>query len=420
MFSMVDPHPKPQRLPNINHGISTSVSQPARGHTRLRSLTLAKTSLGSLKTGDNSTRRFSDQQLSGRNGETSFTPTFKARDFILSPSHVSATHPPQDFSIDFLSSQVLPKLVPSVKIGQHTVIQPENAPLQHRRSSLGAVSTSNGFGLGPPPASRRTKNHRNLSLPGILYANAVASFGVQAENGSPSVEIGSQEGGKRPASGDFASATAGGVHSRSSKRKSLGSFFRSREELESAEVKETERAESGDEADEEWGDDGDDIFPPPTRHSAASPIFENDETEMLDPNLSADSLSNYRFGSRRSQSPLFENPSPISPFWKPHVTSPRMPDQEESVVYKGSRVIENDEDYNPTIHCATLRPLSQLSRGSNYGPLSASLVGPMTPTHQNSGGSLSSIASRNSSITSQGFRNMMASGGKRFSASRVE
>ena len=93
-----------------------------------------------------------------------------------------------DYTIDFLSSRVLPRLVPSVRLGADTPIEPEESSFT-RRTSLGndlgplapegrpqsaaGITIFNGSTFG-------RRNFRNLSLPGIGSARrSLVSEGVQ-------------------------------------------------------------------------------------------------------------------------------------------------------------------------------------------------------------------------------------------------
>ncbi|KAH8924928.1 hypothetical protein BT69DRAFT_27358 [Atractiella rhizophila] len=65
-------------------------------------------------------------------------------------------HKSRDLSIDFLSAQLLPQLVPSIKIGKEVVVRSEHSPIRRPRSSF------DDSDLG-----RKPMRNRNSSLPGL-------------------------------------------------------------------------------------------------------------------------------------------------------------------------------------------------------------------------------------------------------------
>lgn len=116
------------------------------------------------------------------------TPEFKTRRRHLSlPASppplppkptTTTTNSPVDYRIDFLSSLVLPALVPGVKIGENTTVDSDKLPIRRRRNSLGnlpysrsALNLTNGdasISSKNLSSGGKIKNYRNLCLPGVL------------------------------------------------------------------------------------------------------------------------------------------------------------------------------------------------------------------------------------------------------------
>ncbi|GAA5988550.1 hypothetical protein JCM5350_004450 [Sporobolomyces pararoseus] len=104
---------------------------------------------------------------------------FSYREITVSPSACSlpATNDPREstrpISIDFLSSQILPQLVPSLRLGPSLPVDPSSEPIPSPPPPLNLSFTS----------TRRSKNGRSLSLP-LLHSSFSASTlrqGVQVD-----------------------------------------------------------------------------------------------------------------------------------------------------------------------------------------------------------------------------------------------
>ncbi|KAI5479176.1 hypothetical protein MNV49_004037 [Pseudohyphozyma bogoriensis] len=443
-MSMIAPHPKLHVLPNTEESSTSAyVARKASsisGHVRLRSLTLAKTSLGPIeKQRTRSGSRASRNTFAGFENRSKDTVIdipdhgVRLRQFSLSPGVAvpKPTHSPKtapaDLTIDFLSSKVLPQLVPSVKVGRNTPVEPENAPLKtRRRSSVGNELASQGRPQVASTSGKRSKNVRNLSLPGIssTFTSFRKSDASDAEPWSEVDEPKKSAAIKEPTmSSDFAllrDVVKNSMHAKSGQRRSLGRSSKLWDRVEESMA----TSPPDEDADDEGEGEGDEeVFQKPIKRRYLEPRAE--ETETLGEitfdrtfDTSADEAAEAfaaHVRARRSPSPL-ELPSPTSPFWEPHEnggpatsTPPRADDfvNDESIIHVGSQLI--DEEEIGIVQCATIRPVS---RGSEYSLMSPTSVFSLRPTPTTAeGGSGNSEASRispNGSITSQGFRNMLA------------
>lgn len=228
---MAQAHPKLLILPSQEFEATTTSysakkksSSSSNGHTRLRSLNLAKgsiisatittssvheqrhrtsASLNQILSKHHSVPSTSFKRSGGSQSSRSHTvkststilpfgfrnkesAEYKTRRHLTLPASPPPLPPkpttsilstPSDYRIDFLSSLVLPTLVPGVKIGGNTTVDSDKVPIRRRRNSLGNLPysrsadslTSNGLlSSNNLSSSGKNKNYRNLSLPGVL------------------------------------------------------------------------------------------------------------------------------------------------------------------------------------------------------------------------------------------------------------
>lgn len=340
---------------------------------------------------------------------------FNTREFSLSPApppRKSTT--PTDYSIDFLSSQLLPRLVPSVKVGRNTRVESESAPLHRRRSSAGTAfeaKTTGSLGRGFAP-NKRSRNHRNLSLPGILQSSTWVPFGKgEQEDNEAWIEVETQE--EEPPS-ELASITEvvrGHRKDKSLRRRSWKDrTAKAWDRVEEQEATSGRSTSMDDDAYRRLQMQTDKAF---TRVLRLASAEEEDESEILDEERdfadessgdeSAGEFEDYR-AAKRSVSPAAETFSPVvAAFFQPSTARVR---PAESV---GSQVPAEDEELG-VVQCATIRPVSRVSNSSE---LTSTSGFSLRPTHRQSG-SVSSSHSRVSSsgsITSPGFLNLLATQG---------
>ncbi|GAA5832130.1 hypothetical protein JCM11251_004250 [Rhodosporidiobolus azoricus] len=102
--------------------------------------------------------------------EFAFSPTATTYPSSSGLATPTPPNPIPDLTIDYLSAQVLPKLVPSIKLGKDVKIGAEDAPLPRRRSTISSTEPAGSFSsrLAAQTSSfgsKRSRNIRNLSLP---------------------------------------------------------------------------------------------------------------------------------------------------------------------------------------------------------------------------------------------------------------
>ncbi|GAA5870187.1 hypothetical protein JCM1840_001586 [Sporobolomyces johnsonii] len=357
------------------------------------------------------------------------------------------------YSIDHLSAKVLPHLVPSIKLGKDLHIEPEDAPLPSRRSSLNAAYPSGSVSSAAAKSmrelgvgSRRSRNVRNLSLPGLSLHGA---------NGNPSPEepladqdeawvaiedekVTSTEKTPETILASLKQAVNGGESSmsqreKSKKRKSWKDRSAKKwdeiEEREKQKERTSGRAEAA--AATEFRDSNgvskghESTGSSPTRLDVSFEWEDGGATEVLDDQgaFADESASDYddeeaeaaafdaHQRARRAASPFapLSPPSPFPPSRQPSPQSQRHESLDGSVVLRGSLVVDEDEDVRTgTVQCATVRPISRNSDSSSIESSSRFALRP-THVHVGSVGSTQSLGSvARSSITSEGFRNMLA------------
>ncbi|GAA5850186.1 hypothetical protein JCM8547_001035 [Rhodosporidiobolus lusitaniae] len=367
---------------------------------------------------------------------------FTTHDFTLSPTAstfpssrtaLTSTAPTlvqADVTIDFLSAQLIPNLVPSIKVGKDVKVGPEDAPLRaRRRSSVGSApynswsSRSTGGGSG----SKRSRNIRNLSLPlfsltpestppvPALPATeenwvAVKSKQEQASDALDSKEPESVLAGLAELVRESAVETAREVEEdapRDSQEWSVVDAVPLEEEKAEGPSHPPGRRASGAtmlDISFEWEQEGatevlDDEGALADREDA-----DEEDEEAGDAALAAHQHARLAASLLSPLSPSFSG-LPLSR--QPSPRLPRPDSHDGSVVLRGSQApvgSSDDDDVNSsTIHCASVHPVQRSdSESSAYG---------LRPTHVpvasiNSLASFRSTAS-SSVITSQGFRNML-------------
>ena len=161
------------------HQVATPIPKPATK----QEIQIAQSLLNSRKT---------RSMVLERSGSAHACPTFQTRpeqaEFGLLPrnspaeevSTDSATKkvPSHPVEIDFLSAQMLPKLVPSIKVGANVKIVDTTASISRRRSLplQAANQTTGGFHEGPVQGSkRRFSTLRNHSLPSLSFTKRLPS-----------------------------------------------------------------------------------------------------------------------------------------------------------------------------------------------------------------------------------------------------
>ncbi|KAK4058074.1 hypothetical protein OIO90_000813 [Microbotryomycetes sp. JL221] len=215
-LSMVQTHPKLLVLSNVTDESSVSTATTsatashARSHLRLRSLTLPKTLAQSAtshavsRSMDSSAVTVPSATVIAANGRASPVPlrtvgndeaitkallTTKKGQDDDAPRNcaVDTENLSNDLSIDFLSSKVLPRLVPSVVIGSSTIVRPESSTQSQTREVVEAnwTSTRNRSETIPfgYPFNRPPRNVRNLSLP-ILSVTKASTIGSRMDEES--------------------------------------------------------------------------------------------------------------------------------------------------------------------------------------------------------------------------------------------
>lgn len=344
---------------------------------------------------------------------------FNTREFSLSPAP-----PPRqstgrtDYSIDFLSSQLLPRLVPSVKVGRNTPVDAKDAPLHRRRSSAGTTfeaKTTSSLGRGFAP-NRRSRNHRNLSLPGILQSSTWVPFGKgEQEDSEAWIEVGTKDEGPSSELASMTKVVRGHKLDKYLWRRSWKDrMAKAWDRVEEEEATSGGSTSMDDNVYRRQQAQTDKAFATVLR--LALPEDQEEESEILDDvrdfadessgDESAEEFEDYRT-AKRSVSPAVESFSPVvATIFQPSTTRVR---PAESVVLRGSQVPFEDVELG-VVQCATIRPVSRVSTSPS---LSSTSGFSLRPTHTQSG-SVSSSHSRVSSagsITSLGFLNLLATQG---------
>lgn len=366
---------------------------------------------------------------------------FRTEDLTLPPldstAH-SARSPPPDYTIDFLSSQILPRLVPSVVVGRSTLVDSEDAPLNRRRSSLGTTAELNATSAADisRPSSRASRNIRNLSLPDVLQCASFSSNKSKSPRAEDTWVSVDEEGkledrepvqrAKTPESviASITSVVRGKAGAMGEDQSLRRRSWKDRTAKAWDRVEQKEQAEgmsSSRRVQLEAIEDEDPSFlraPTSARRSSFgwsldSPIAA-EETEVLeeegnvadesegDDDEEAQQAEFEAHRRRRSVSPMS---LPASPIHEQHF--------DESVVLRGSQFIDEDAEVG-TVHCATIHPISR--PGSDHSDLDSGLGYSLRPTHIPTGSLGSNRSLATSSITSVGFQNQLLTGIEYFEA----
>ncbi|GAA5870084.1 hypothetical protein JCM16303_001890 [Sporobolomyces ruberrimus] len=300
---------------------------------------------------------------------------FSVRELSLSrySSTIYTTSEPREssrpISIDYLSAHVLPQLVPSVRLSRNVHVETSSAPLPTPPRPFNSI-----------PTRRRNKVRatRSLSLPLVnVPALPVSSEGaktdsevwiaventIQVEHGQEKIETGEEEPIPHI---DPTIRTLPSFHNRSGSSATRLDISFDWEAVDGTETLELDEATFADES--SAGEDE-----PGTLHRRRS-------RDLLSPTLPYSPVLPLSFTRR---------PSP-----RPELSKP----QEDPVANKGSKSSVGDDDdedvHTSTFHCATVRPVLR------------------SPEQTGSIGSTRTFNELNqSSITSEGFRNLLSSAG---------
>ncbi|GAA6025471.1 hypothetical protein JCM10207_000781 [Rhodosporidiobolus poonsookiae] len=377
---------------------------------------------------------------------TSSTPTadfaFLASEFALSPtvssfpsSGQTPTAPPSDLTIDFLSAQLLPQLVPSIKVGKDVKVGPEDAPLTRRRSSTidaepSSTVSSKGFSS---MGSKRSRNKRNLSLPLFALPGSTSPIATDVSSPSPQEESWlaidttspAPDGEKEAAA--FA-ALADSVRNGNAASRHLA-HKKSRGDMRWDEV-EAQAPVQQDEHEEEAPSRPSQVA---SRRRSTATILDisfdwenNGATEVLDDlgaladaedagdddDETGEAALAAHQRARRAASPLSPL-TPTLPLFSNRPPPSHTRSEDGSIVLRGSQVFnssDEDDARTGTIHCATVRPIARDSDLSGTESPAANFG--LRPTHLavNSLSSARSFQSTASSITAPGFLNSLRTG----------
>lgn len=298
--------------------------------------------------------------------------------------------PPLPQQIDYLSAQLLPKLVPSIKVGDKVSVAPKDAPLPRPLSPAPAATVESRFGSF---ASRKSRLSGRFSF-------AVVTKDESAKDADTSEVWVSVDAALED---DILEPSVPQVNEKPPRP--LVSVAEPGWALEEK-TAHSRTASSGTRLDIsfEWEEGGSEVLDAGTLADASSSESDGDS------DAEAAAFEAHR-RARQAASPL--SPTSASGFSQsaylkspPSFRLPRSPDG--SVVLRGSQAFSEEEDVRTgTIQCATVRPISRQSDSSStemthsYG---------LRPTHVPVASVTSSRSFASlSSLTSQGFHNMMAS-----------
>ncbi|GAA5887604.1 hypothetical protein JCM6882_001468 [Rhodosporidiobolus microsporus] len=390
------------------------------------------------------------------------TPTadlaFLHTEFALSPtassypsSALAATTPATsapDLTIDYLSAQVLPKLVPSIKLGRNVKVEPEDAPVPRRRSTISAADRAGSLSSKATAGistfgSKRSRNVRNLSLPlfSLAPTEPISSTPVSPH---PDVWVTVEKETQVAQEPDEASGRLANL-------KQVVRDSAAEAELEAARAESVPPGVDSDEWDaveapsslmaQKKGEEVESSRPSQSHKRVGSAgtmldiSFEWEQegaTEVLDDQgamadaedaeddddeAGAAALEAH-FQARRAVSPLSPlTPSSASFFSRQPSPQPRRPvdSQDGSIVLRGSQVLsssDEDDARTGTIHCASVHPVTRHSDSSSVD-LSSFNFSSLRPAHLPDA-SISSARSLGggdptspSGLTAPGFRNML-------------
>ncbi|KAK4702028.1 DNA repair/transcription protein MET18/MMS19, partial [Phenoliferia sp. Uapishka_3] len=481
-MSMINTHPKLLILPTTTgNPESFGTSDSATPHSRLRSLTLLKTNrprcgsaasratvagfehqLASAVTEKNevsmssrsnelitrsllATRRPSSFQGNGRvpfgfgnaskrasQSSPVATPTpagsgefglLRTREVTLSSplSPPIATSSPTDYTIDFLSSKLIPGLIPGTRVGKDTPVGSKDAPLPPRRAAEPISRTTgslSSIAFSRPYASMasRNRNTRNLSLPGGM-PTTWAKFSKSDDEREPAsanepwVEVDQTD----DPIASITQVVRGKTTDKSLRRRSWKD--RTARAWDAVEAEEAAVGSSTGVASRSPPQDGQDRK---TKRRSALKLssLRELETEVLDVER-ADFADVESSGEDAAQAELAAyqratSPLPISsPATRTFGIRTKSPTllrfAQDSVILRGSQVPDDDDDDEEVgvIQCATIRPISRNSNTSNSSYTSGYSL-PLSHTGRGSLGSVKSFASSiDRSLTSQGFSNAL-------------
>ena len=348
----------------------------------------------------------------------------RTRQSTLSPpeSPANASSSPTDFSIDFLSSQLIPRLVPGTKVGKQTPIGSEHAPLPPRRpaeqpstSSRARMSGSlSSIGFGQMSTSSRNRNTRNLSLPGM--PSTWTKFSKSDEEAAPPSPRVDESWIEVDQKHETPIATITDVVRGKSSDKSLRRRSWKDRTAKAWDAVEAHEAASGTStAFRSSTADQSEERKVKRRSLPKLPTFtegEELETEVLDEFADVESsggeeaaraeLDAYQRATSPSPSLMF---SPTTGSFGTRGPSPT-PNFAESVVLRGSRVVDDYDDDGElgVIQCATIRPISRVS---SEGSMSMYSLRPSHSANESLGSMRSFASQQERSLTSQGFHNVM-------------
>ncbi|KAL8283117.1 hypothetical protein RQP46_005895 [Phenoliferia psychrophenolica] len=344
----------------------------------------------------------------------------RTRELTLSPPTTPAepSSASPNYAIDFLSSQLIPRLLPGTKVGKETPVGSEHAPLPPRRPAEPSSRTTGSLSsLGQMRSSlaSRNRNTRNLSLPGM----AISKFSKSDDERSPVpindvawIEIDTKDATPIQSITDV---VRGKTNDKSLRRRS----WKDRDRTSKAwDLVEENEAASGTSTGTAFRPVAQEEPPKMRRRSQPTlPSFtegEELETEVLD---DRDDFADVESGDEAAQAELdrYQRATSPLPLLSPSNTTsffPRRPSptprlNAESVVLRGSQVVDNedDDDEIAVIQCATVRPISRVSSDENSFSSNYSLC------QHSANGSVGSMrtfgSSQERSITSQGFANVM-------------
>ncbi|GAA5976878.1 hypothetical protein JCM11641_000898 [Rhodosporidiobolus odoratus] len=332
---------------------------------------------------------------------SSFPPSTRA------PSARSAS--PSPLKIDYLSSQVLPQLVPSIKVGKDIQIESKQSSLPRRRSTLSSNYTSDSL---PSASSKRLRNHRKLSLPLVKLERGDAPPPASADDSWFAVEQSREEEPEESALAAIRQVVRQGAMQELSRPRQeeagAGTDQRDHREVQPPHT----HGRVGSEGtlldiSFEWEDEGvSEVLEDGGALADAEDAAEEDDDEAGDAVLAAHQLAR-RAASPSPLSPLSPHDFPSSPQQFRPARPPKS--QEGSVGLRGSLIGSSDEEdaRTGTIHCASVHPVSRSDSSSAESPEAFRLRPAHVPL-----ASISSLRSTSaSSIMAPGFHNMIRSRG---------
>lgn len=371
-------------------------------------------------------------------GFTDFIPSSPTATVDLAPAVHSPSDLP-DITIDFLSSQLLPQLVPTIKVGKETKVKSKDLSLPRRRSTV-VEYPSNSLSSRKSTQSglRRSRNIRNLSLPLFSLASSSAelpplpqqttshAFATEEMQTEKAVE----EDKKEPerilaglAKAVRESCVEGDAPTRSSQDWSIvsGPPESPPQPAISVTEKQFRRGSNGTLLDIsfEWEEQDHRTEVLEDQGALADGEDEGDDNDES----AGDAVLSAHLRRRQATSPSPPSPSAALTLSRLAAVSKHQKVKEGAVVLRGSRTFASDEDEEDeddprtaTLHCASVHPVLRGEAGEESDGSSAGATSPhsLRPTHLaiNSLNSLASFRSPSPalSITAPGFHNLMRDG----------